>query len=112
MEKRIARFHVGKAIGRADASVTAADDEEVPLGEMKVVGADGGAGGYAAKLQIKGMTTTRKSDVAPGTEREAEITVERVKFFRGRVDLVPRERSEVGVVHKKTGATLIAPDGE
>ena len=79
MEKRVARFHVGEAFGCADAAVAAADDEKFPLREMKVIRADGGAGGDATELQIERMPAAWLPETlaTPGAaERVEPLTAE------------------------------------
>jgi len=53
--KNVAGSHRDFALGGANPTVAGADDEEFPLGEMEVVGADGGAGRDAADLHVERM---------------------------------------------------------
>jgi hypothetical protein len=70
VNKKIADADGGEAVGRAHGAGAGADDEQFPLADVEVIGADRGAGREAADLEIKRMPAAPRAGVAEAAEGE------------------------------------------
>jgi len=93
-----------RAVGRAGGAGAGLDEEEFPLREVGVIGADGGAGRKPAKLDVERMTAGPCPTISDTAEREGNVATERVEFAGGRAEFFFSERRKADVVHGVGGA--------
>ena len=73
VDKHVAYADGREAVGRAHGADAGADEEQFPLTEVEVVGANGGTGQEAADLEIEGMAAAPRAGVARAAEGEGEV---------------------------------------
>ena len=73
LHERVAGRHgVGRGVG-ADRGRAGQHDEQLPLDGVGMLRANRGAGRHAPQLQVEGMSTAPRTDVAHAAERERDI---------------------------------------
>lgn len=101
MDPDVAGAH-GHPFG-ADAydSLAGPDQEELPLGEVGVVGTNSGAGRDPPFLHVEGMTAAPSANILNTAEGEGEVATERMKPARGRALFKPCQGGPGEGVHRE-----------
>ena len=102
--KHVAHADGREAVGRPHVAGAGADDEQFPLSEVEVMRSNGCAGRESADLEVKRMPDAPRAGIAQAADGNRDFAAVRLEFLGGRVLLLPRNRIEVEVVHKKSGA--------